>query len=157
MNKTGRRGFCMIRKYTLFSLLCSMVCLILSFPCIQAASASDFVIIAHQGIAETELSSGEIKDIFMGRIVKWKNGAKIMIAVLNESDMHAAFVKKTLERSPSQFRNLWKQMVFTGKGKFPNTFKTEEELIEYVRKTEGATGYATKGKTLNGVKVFKIE
>jgi ABC-type phosphate transport system substrate-binding protein len=107
------------------------------FPNEQTAG---IVIIGNNNIPESSLSKTDIQNIFLGKKTKL-DGAKITFVILKEGDVHESFLKEYLSRTPAQYKKYWKKIVFTGKGKAPKTFKTEEALVEYVKNTEGAIGY----------------
>lgn len=113
----------------------------------------DMVVIANPATPLSSLKKREVRDIFTGKKTRWKKGsAKIIIAVLEDSDLHRRFLRRYVKKTPSQFRNFWRKKVFTGEGKSPKTFKRETDLIKFVAKTKGAVGYSSSP----GGKMVKI-
>lgn len=117
------------------------------------------VVIASTAGSSDSLSKGDLKNAYLNKKTKWPGGKKMVLTVLAEGEVHKAFLKKYVGKSPSQFRNYWKRQVFTGKGRAPKSFKTEKALAEYVAKTPGAIGYVSpeSAKDLGeGAKVVAI-
>ena len=106
------------------------------------AALPDIVVIANKNVGDTELSQADIKEIFLGKKKKWSNNSRIHFAVIKDAAVHEAFLQTYVNRSSNQYKNHWKNMVFTGKGKMPKSFDTTAELVEFVANTSGAIGYA---------------
>lgn len=125
-----------------------MLYAVLTFGATAAAFAGDVLIIANTGVSEKNLSPDKIKGIFLGDIPKWGNNEMITLVVCDVEDMHRDFLQKYLKRTESQFRNVWRQNLFTGKGKQPIRTNSVDELIKSVSQISGAIGYIPSGKTL---------
>lgn len=111
---------------------------------VQSASPDEqtagILIIGSKNIPESSLSKTDVQNIFLGKKTK-VDSTKISFVILKEGDIHEGFLKEYLSRTPSQYDKYWKKMIFTGQGKAPKVFKTEEELVEYIKTTEGVIGY----------------
>lgn len=99
------------------------------------------VIICNAHVFESSLTKKEIKDIFLGKKRKWTSGHEIILTVVYPSKAHDLFVNHYINKTPTQFLTYWKHQVFVGEGRFPKTFSTENEMIDYVKDTDGAIGY----------------
>lgn len=93
---------------------------------------------------DTTLTSNEIKMIYLGKISRWDNGDKIIITVLENGPTHDSFMKNCLHKKNNSFILYWKQRMFTGRGVMPIIFKTENELLEFVKENRGAIGYVSE-------------
>lgn len=98
-------------------------------------------IIINPGTQVSELDKKEIRDIYTGVKKIWDADGKVIIAILEGSELHEQFLKEYVNKTPIQFRNFWREKVFTGEGENPKSFKTEESLIDFVANTRGAIGY----------------
>jgi ABC-type phosphate transport system substrate-binding protein len=107
----------------------------------SAEEKLEVVIIANEKVPEKVFSKKDIKDIFLGNKSKFKDDKKIVLATLKDGETHKVFLKDYVSKTTSQYSTYWKKLVFTGKGKQPEKFKTEKELVDFVNKTEGAIGY----------------
>ncbi len=116
---------------------------------------ADVLIITNPETGISSLEKKEVKDIFTGKKTLLEGKKKIVIAVLEDSEVHRKFLRKFIKKTPSQFRNFWRRKVFTGEGKSPKTFKSEAGLIAFVAGTKGAIGYIST-PTDKPVKVIAI-
>ena len=115
------------------------------------------IIIAHPGLGVDSLALDELQFVYLGKQARWDNGVRVHPAMLKKSDLHDAFVTEMLGRSPAKFKTHWKQLVFTGKGIPPKSFRTEDDLVAYVRETEGGIGYVSGGTATDGVRTVVVE
>jgi ABC-type phosphate transport system substrate-binding protein len=121
----------------------------------SVTSFAEVLIIANKNVPEDSISKTEVKDIFLGKTVKWADKSNISFVIL-KNDVHKAFLKEYIKRSSSQYGNYWKKMVFTGKGMKPKAFDTEKELVQYVAETKGSIGYISKGTEMMNVKTINV-
>jgi hypothetical protein len=138
-------------KKTVFLALLISVMLCLA----STTSFAEILIIANQNVHENSLSNEEVKQIFLGKTVKWGDGSGIQFAVL-KGDFHKTFLKEYIKRSSSQYNNHWKMMVFTGKGMKPTAFETEKEMVQYIAETDGAVGYVSQRTEIGNVKTIDV-
>ncbi|MCP3921838.1 MAG: hypothetical protein GY714_04555 [Desulfobacterales bacterium] len=119
--------------------------------------AGDITIIANKSVDVSKLSKKDVKKIFLGKKRKWDAGDKIIFVTLQKkSDSHKKFLKTYVKKNPSQFANFWKKLVFTGKGKMPKYFKSEEAMVKFVAKTKNAIGYVSSNIDLGNTKKISI-
>ncbi len=131
--------------------------LILAFLLPIVASAGEIVIIVNENVTESTLSKNDIKKIFLGNKTTWDNGDKIVFVVQDRVSISDPFLKTYAQKSVSQYKNYWKQQVFTGKGKAPKSFATEEELVQFVSETSGAIGFVTAGAEKGNTKSITVQ
>ncbi len=120
------------------------------------------LLVANSGVPGEGLSKNDVRAIFLGKksVVAGQN---VVIVTLASGDAHKNFLKSVVGKTPSQFSSHWKKIVFTGKGKMPKSFKTNEELLAFVSNTKGAIGYAGAGAASDSrvkggsVKIMKIQ
>jgi len=120
------------------------------------ASAADIVVIANKNAPAGSLTREEVKNIFLAKKTQWANGEKINFVTLKDSQAHDDFLKTYLQKSSSQFQRYFRTLVFTGKGKVPKSFDSEESLVGYVAGTSGAIGYVSSGTNTGSVKVINV-
>lgn len=89
----------------------------------------------------TKLTITELKMIYLGKISRWDNGDKIILTILENGPIHESFMKNCLHKKSRSFILYWKQRMFTGRGVMPHIFKTEEELLHFIKENKGAIGY----------------
>ncbi len=127
------------------------------FTFINPVSAEDVVIIINSDVPDTALSKEDVKKIYSGHKTKWSNNDSIVLTVIQKSELHKAFLKEFVKKTPSQFKMNWKHLMFSGKGKIPKTFNTIEQMVDYVAKNEGAIGYVAASSPTDSVKVIKAK
>ncbi len=121
------------------------------------ASAQEVKIVAHPDISRSTLSQDEIRQIFLGRNTQWKEDhQRIHFVILENGELHSAFVRQFVGKTPSQFSNYWKKMIFTGKGRAPKSFDTPRDVVTFVAETAGAIGYVPPETDTPGVKIISV-
>ncbi len=123
-------------------------------------SRADVGVIVNSGVKESVMSFIDLKLVFTNKIRTWQDGKKINIVIFEKADVKEAFLKEFIQMTPSQFKTLWLELVFTGKANMYKIVYTEESLLDIVSNTPGAIGFiAFKGgeKINNGVKAIKLQ
>lgn len=146
-----------IRRLSLCSAVWLLGLLLCYPPCNTKAAAEKVVIIVNPAVSDLTLTLDALKDIYLNKKTKWSDGNKIVFVTLKDSDTHREFLKTYIMRTSSQFRNFWKQQVFTGKGKMPTVFNSEEELLDFVSGTDGAIGYISGSVSTDRVKTIAVQ
>lgn len=131
---------------------------LISFVFVNPAFAENILIVANSSVPESSLTPMDIRNIFLGQKKTWSDNSKIGFFVLpGEYDLHKSFLRKYVNKSPTQFKNYWRQMLFSGKGREPRSFKTEKELINFVINNSGSIGYVSSSANTDSVKVISIK
>ncbi|MCB2182107.1 MAG: hypothetical protein KQH63_08795 [Desulfobulbaceae bacterium] len=107
----------------------------------QTAYGEEYVLISHKKSPVEQLTSQEVKRIFLGKMKKWPTGTSIQIVVNINKEVHSQFTGDVLKKSPSQFSNYWRKVLFSGKSMLPVYVKNDEEAINYVSNHEDAITY----------------
>ena len=134
----------------------SICCVIIMLGLFGITDAAEIFIIGHNVPADS-LSKAQIKNIFLGKIRRWDNGQKIIFAVLAEGEVHRHFIRNYTGKTQRQFKMFWKKLTFIGKGRMPQIFKTEVQMIEFINNTKGALGYVSSNIFINNSKVKNIK
>ncbi len=129
--------------------------MLFTFP--SAGFADNVLIITNKNVSETTISKDDVKSIFIGEKTDWSNGEKITFVTLDEGKTHELFLGNYVKRTPAQYSRFWKKQIFTGKGRKPKSFKTEEGVVDFVAETDGAIGYISTESASNKVKVMTIK
>ncbi len=133
-----------------------IVGIFLLFPC--TGGADDVVIITNKSVSADSLKEEDVKNIFIGKVTSWNDNQKINFATLpNGDEIHKAFLKKFIKRTPEQYSRYWKKQIFTGKSRIPKSFQTEKDMLEFVAGTKGAVGYASTSQITDDIKVLTIQ
>lgn len=131
--------------------------LFLTFLAPTMSLAGEVVIITNENVPAPTLSTKDVQQIFLGKKTTWDNGNKIVFVVQDSTETSTAFLKNYVQKSASQYDNYWKQQVFTGKGKAPQSFSSDQELIQFVSQTPGAIGYVSSGADTGNTKTITVQ
>jgi ABC-type phosphate transport system substrate-binding protein len=118
------------------------------------AANAEMAVILHPDVQENP-GEEEIREIFLGRKTRWDSGEGITFVVLKDGEVHTEFMRRIVQKTPSQFQTYWRKMVFTGKGRAPESFDSPEEMAQFVAATPGAIGYVPSSASADGTR--KIE
>lgn len=121
-----------------------------------APAAAEIIIIANNNVSVSSLDASSLRDIYLGKKIFWDKKNKIMTSMLKSGKTHDDFLSRYIGKTAEQFANYWNRLVFTGSATPPVSFKTEQEIVDYVRKTDGAIGYVDSGTSNSGVKVIRV-
>ncbi len=148
----NNRGGNQMRKkkfiLTFFSLMFFLVSL-------SVVVYADVIVITNNSVTEN-LDLAEIKKIYLGKKKFWNNDQIITLFVSKNTETQNEFVTKYLDKSINQFTNYWKRILFTGQGMMPNEV-SDQDVVELVKRTEGAIGYVPADLNTDGVKVNRLE
>ncbi len=134
------------------------LCVTLISLCVFAdVAGADLLVIVNDGVTETELDRVTLQAIFLGKRTQWETGASIVPVNLKKGPAHQEFLKVIVKRTPAQYKSFWKRAIFTGTGMPPKSFATEEEIVEFVRTSQGAVGYIDASTPREGVKVLSVK
>jgi ABC-type phosphate transport system substrate-binding protein len=131
--------------------------LLMAFFSPALSLAADVVIVANENVPAASLAAKDVKQIFLGNKTSWDNGDKIVFVVQDRTDAADVFLKAYVKKSASQYDNYWKKQVFTGKGKAPQSFSSDQELVKFVSETPGAIGYVSSGATTENTKTISVQ
>lgn len=123
----------------------------------SSIASAEEIAIAKADNPTADVSKKNLKKMLLGKAKKWKNGDKVIIATLSGGAVHDTFIKKYAGKTSKQFTNYWRKMVFSGKGKMPKSFESEEDLVAFVAETDGAVGYIDSATAQDGVKAIAIK
>ena len=116
---------------------------------VSISTAGEVIIIVNESIPVDSLNKDEVKNIYLGNITEWEDKKKIEVLVLKDTQLHELFLKTYVKRNASQFKNVWKRNLFTGKGNTPKEFESIEKLLTYISMTKGTIGYVPTGTPIS--------
>ena len=119
--------------------------------------ASDIVIVANENVPASSLAMDDIKQIFLGRKTTWDNGAKIIFVVQDGTDAGESFLKTYIRKNAYQYDIYWRKQVFTGRGKPPKSFSSDQELVQFVSQTPNAVGFVSTGTDIGKAKTIPVQ
>jgi ABC-type phosphate transport system substrate-binding protein len=98
-----------------------------------------------------------LEDAFLKKISHWPNDQVIHPVDLESgSPTRRAFSEYVLRRSIDAVKGYWQQRIFSGRDVPPPELDTDDEVVKYVLRYEGAVGYVSGAANLNGTKVVTV-
>jgi ABC-type phosphate transport system substrate-binding protein len=119
--------------------------------------AQSFKVIVNSSNPVSSLSKKEASDYFLKKKAKWPNGNPVIPVDLSSgSSVREAFSQHVHGKSTSAVRNFWQQAAFSGAGTAPSEKASDNDVIEFIKKTPGAIGYVSAGANTSNVKVLTL-
>ena len=131
--------------------------LLMSCMLFSGTALADAIAIVKADHPTDTISKKDLKKILLGKTKKWDDGSKVVLVILEGGDAHDKFVKKFAGKTAKQLQNFWRKMVFSGKGKMPQTFASEADLAAFVAANTGSIGYVAAGAAIDGAKQIKVD
>lgn len=113
-------------------------------------------IIANPSVPGTTISENDLKEIFLGKRVKWSDNSRINFVLSKDYGTHESFLKNYVGRSTSQFDMHWRNMIFTGQGRAPTKLSSDQDVINFVASTPGAVGYVSSQPGSGNIKTLTV-
>ena len=99
----------------------------------------------------------ELKSILMGEKQRWKNGDRILIALMKtNTPTGKATSEKIYDMTGDELNKFWLALVFQGKAQAPKFFASANELEDFVAQNPGAIGIVDKPLADNDVRNINI-
>jgi ABC-type phosphate transport system substrate-binding protein len=120
-------------------------------------SAPAYQVIVHPENPVIAVDRKFLEDAFLKKIASWPQGIVIRpVDLVPNSQVRRQFTEDVLKRSVEAVRIYWQQRIFSGRDVPPPELDTDEEVVKYVLKYEGAVGYVSGSATLNGSRVLTV-
>jgi ABC-type phosphate transport system substrate-binding protein len=137
------------------SLLLTALCATLSAQ--PLSSAATYQVIVHPNNSTISLDRRFVEDAFLKKITAWPAGAVIRpVDLAAYSPVRRKFTEDILNRSVEAVKGYWQQRIFSGRDVPPPELDTDEDVIAYVLKYEGAIGYVSGSANLRGTKALAV-
>jgi hypothetical protein len=106
------------------------------------------------------LSSAErelLEHAFLKKTTRWPNDEVIRPAdLVPRSPVRRKFSEEVLHRSVEEVKAYWQQRIFSGNDVPPPELASDDEMVSYVLKYEGAVGYVSGTADLRGAKTLTV-
>ncbi len=121
------------------------------------AFGGDVKVIANSSVAVAEISSDELKRVFLGTKTSLADGSRVEPVLEKGGAAHSVFLKEYLGKTEDALSTYYRSLVFTGKGSMPKVLASDAEVAAYVAKTKGAIGYVSAGAVAPGTKTLEVK
>ena len=119
--------------------------------------AAEVKVIANTSVGASEISSDELKNVFLMTKSSLSDGSHVEPVVEKGGATHEAFLKEYVGKTDAALTTYYRSLVFTGKGAMPKTLATDAEVVSYVARTKGAIGYVAASAEAAGVKQLDVK
>jgi ABC-type phosphate transport system substrate-binding protein len=120
-------------------------------------AAPAYRVIVHPDNPATAVDRSFLADAFLKKTTTWPDREKIRpVDLAPKSPVRRQFTEEVLRRSVEAVRVYWQQRIFTGRDLPPPELDTDEEVVKYVLKHEGAVGYVSGDADPQGTKILAI-
>ena len=108
--------------------------------------------------APAALKSSELRSILLGEQQRWRNGNKILIALMKTNTTVGKYTsEKVYDMSADELKKYWLALVFQGKADAPVFFNTTGELETFVAENPGAIGIVDETASAASTQVVLID
>jgi ABC-type phosphate transport system substrate-binding protein len=117
--------------------------------------AAETVVIVNPENPIAQLSAGELRSIFLGRLLEFPKTQLEVIPVDQgpKTKIRESFYRNVANKSPQKMNSYWARFMFTGKGNPPKVVATDEEVKQMVAENVNAIGYIEQQLIDSSVKV----
>ena len=125
----------------------------LGLACCTTASAQ-VAVIAHKDVPADSIARVQLLDFYTGEAPSRDSGLAVVVFDLKPKGAIKDAFYDFLGRSSSRMKSIWLKRKLAGEGNPPESFQTEEELLQRVASTPGAVGFVNVSIVNGDVKVL---
>jgi phosphate transport system substrate-binding protein len=124
----------------------------------QTASEDGLAIIVNQSNPVENLSSAELRKVFLGEKSHWTNGRRITLVMMDPGAERKSVLRDIYHMNENDFGNHFIHGLFTGEVFVsPKTLATPVDVRKFVFNVPGAIGYLRAADVDSSVKVVRID
>ena len=127
-------------------------------PVPTGAQQASFVVVVNATNPASNIPKSELAALFTKKTQEWEDGTPVYpVDLPGEDPTREAFTLAIHGKSPRAIRAYWQQQIFAGRQVPPPERDSDEQVLTYVRTTQGAIGYVRATARLGpGVKVVGL-
>jgi ABC-type phosphate transport system substrate-binding protein len=124
----------------------------------QAKTTPAYRVVVNPANAATVADRRFLQEAFLKKVTRWSDSDVVIrpVDLPPGSPVRRAFSDDVLNRSVDAVKGYWQQRIFSGRDVPPPELDSDEEVIRYVLKYEGAVGYIAGGASPGGSKVVEV-
>lgn len=127
---------------------------LLAVACLFCSTANAEVSVIVNPSNANQLSTEDIKRLFLGKDVLFPDGTKAAPVAIESGAATDEFNSKVLDRNASQLKAYWSKLVFTGKGVPPEYLPSDADIVKAVAAGSNKIGFVASGSVDGSVKVL---
>ena len=125
---------------------------------IAKSQESTLVAIGNSSGVPEGMKLTELKSVLMGEKQRWKNGDKVIIALMKTNTVIGKTTSSRIyDMTGDELNKFWLALVFQGKAQAPNFFNSESDLENFVAQNPGAIGILDKPTSFPQLKSILID
>lgn len=121
---------------------------------VVGSANAGIAVVVNPGVGDVSVDQATLKDIFLGKLGTLPNGKKVVAIDQEPGGTREQFLKKLVNKSESQLKAYWAQLVFTGRGQPPRQVMDDDEVKELVAENPSIIGYIDSAEVDASVKVI---
>ena len=133
-----------MRKLILALIICTLL---------PVASFAKIAVIANKDLKTSSINKAKLLDIYTLDISEI-GGSKLKVFDYSSETPTKKSFFEALNKSISEFKQIWMKKKFTGNGNPPLNVGSEDDMVSKVASTPGAIGYVDADKVTSAVKVI---
>ncbi len=146
-----RKVRCLCRAKTIL-----IIAILLLSVTVKAQEAT-LVVVGNATGVPVDIKLAELKSILMGEKQRWKNGNRIIIALMKTNTLIGKNTSSRIyDMTGDQLNKYWLALVFQGKAQAPTFFNSTSDLESFVAQTPGAIGIVDKAVTDGEVRCIQV-
>jgi ABC-type phosphate transport system substrate-binding protein len=123
----------------------------------RAASGVSFRVVVNASNSASAFDRRFLAEAFLKKATRWADGSTIRPVDLNgESPVRQRFSEDVLGRPVVAVKNYWQQNLFSGRDLPPPELDTDDEVVRFVAKHDGAIGYVSGAANVERVKIVTV-
>lgn len=129
--------------------------LLFSLGAFQSSGHAEVAVIVHPQSPITQLTSRQVKKIFLGRLRMIPN-ANIEPDIIDQKETQSTyhyFYTKIINMKPAKLKRYRASYLFSGKGTLPTKLDDNASVLKYVSENRSAIGYVQSDTVDDSVKV----
>jgi ABC-type phosphate transport system substrate-binding protein len=135
-----------------------LVLIFLSMVSLAKSQEGALTVISNPQGAPAILKYSELRSILMGEKQRWRNGSKIVIALMKTNTATGKITsQKIYDMSADELNKFWLALVFQGKAPAPAFFNTAAEVVNFVSQNPGAIGVIDQLAHNNNLRTIIID
>jgi ABC-type phosphate transport system substrate-binding protein len=126
---------------------------------VPAGAADDFVVVVNPSVAGAAMRRADLASVFLKKATRWGDrSAAVPVDQSGTAPVRKAFSEAVLQMPVATVLQYWqKQMFGSSPLRPPQVRGSDEEVLVFVAKTEGAVGYVSRSASVPAtVKVVQL-
>ena len=99
-----------------------------------------------------------LSQVFLRKTTSWPHGDSIRpVDLPPDSPVRRRFSEEVHHRSVAAVKSYWQQVIFSGRGLPPPELESDQAVIRFVSRDQGAVGYVSADADLRSVKALVVK